>query len=221
MLKRCLLFSFFCCFVFLVLAIPPLSAQEEGDEDEQEGGGSEIPIESDWSFLDRTLYARGDQTFIISLGVTFPALFMGDSINTSWFFENNINLGGTGSLSYNYFFGPHFYIGGELGGMFSSTLGQNMYYVVPMGFRMGYQITLNRFEIPINVMIGMAPQIHRDKNYLGLIVKPGASLFWRLNMDWSFGLNTFLWWLPQWTSESSKNINGSFLELTLSARYHF
>jgi hypothetical protein len=125
-----------------------------------------------------------------------------------------------GSLAFNYFLGPHLFLGGELGGMFAGTRGENMLYIVPFGIRVGYQFILKRFEFPLTLMVGGAPQKYLDKGYFGLIVKPGAAGFFRFNPDWSFGLNANWWMVPEWP-KNGKNVLGNFLEITLSARYHF
>jgi hypothetical protein len=205
--------SFF--FIFLLLGLVFTVPAQEGEEEEP--GSGEIPIESDWSVLNLSVYDRGDQTFNISLGIIFPTVFFndGDVIN------NKIFLGGTGSLSYNYFFNSHFFVGGELSGMFATTKGQNTVFIIPIGVRVGYQFILGRFEFPLVLMIGGAPQKFLDDDYFGLFVKPSASAFFRFNSDWSFGLNTAWWWVPQWTSDPDTTVYGNFLEITLSARYHF
>jgi hypothetical protein len=66
--------------------------------------------------------------------------------------------------------------------------------------------------------VGFAPQTYLEKKYLGFFVKPGVSAFWRFNPDWSFGLNAAWWWVPQW---AARTVHGNFLELSVSARYHF
>jgi hypothetical protein len=201
------------CFFLMILFIAlvfPLAAQEE------EAPG-EIPIDSDWSDYMPALYARGDQTFVISLGPIIPTLFRGKS----GLVENNVKVGGTGSLSYTYFLNPNFFIGGELGIMFGSTLGKNSLFIVPFGIKAGYQWVFKRFEFPLSLMVGGAPQRYQNYGYFGLILKPMASVFFRYSSDWSFGLNAAWWWVPEWTGESGKNVMGNFLEVTLAARYHF
>jgi hypothetical protein len=208
-----------CAGLFFFLA--PLAAQED-DEDEGGGeeGGGEIPIESDWSGLMPDLYARGDQTLTITLGVLFPTVFTGKG-ELVGDLHDKIKIGGAGSLAYNYFLNSHLYVGGEVGGMFARTLGKNMIFLVPFGIRVGYQFVLGRFEFPLALMIGGAPQKYLDEGYFGFFMKPSASVFFRFNPDWSFGLNNAWWWVPQWTSNSSENVQANFYELTLSARYHF
>jgi hypothetical protein len=159
-------------------------------------------------------YASGDRIFTVSAGVVIPLFFTGIDNN-----QHGISVGGLGSLSFNYFITRRIFVGGELSFMFAGTRGGNMLYMVPFGARAGYQFSYQRFEFPVSIMIGAAPQQYLEKGYIGLIVKPGASAFWRYSPDWSFGINGAWYLVPQWP-ENGKNTFGNFLELTLSARYH-
>ena len=214
-------------FVFLLLMLMTvlfLHAQdaETDEEDEDEGG---INIESDWS---KTVnpYTRGDQLFCINLGLVQPLFFVEQE---EGYLDTNMNLGGLGSLGYIYFLDAHWFLGGELSGMFSSTIDKSMFYIIPIGFRGGYQFIINRFEFPLSLLIGFAPQSYSDRTYFGFFAKPAAGAFFRFNTDWSFGLNTSFWWVPQWTSKtrvfsqrtSAINIHGFFWEFSLGVRYHF
>jgi hypothetical protein len=195
----------------------PLFAQEE---DPEEDPGSP-PIESDWEIYAPEAYSRGDKTFNISLGLIIPTVFGGEGIDTS--IPDNtgfVKLGGTGSLAFNYFLSSHLFLGGELGGMFAPTRGKNMFFIVPFGVRVGWQFVVSRFEFPITLMIGASPTKYLEQGYFGLIIKPGASVFYRFNPDWSFGVNANWWLVPQWP-KGGKNVLGNFVEVTLSARYHF
>jgi hypothetical protein len=193
--------------VFMVLVLPAAAQEEEAPAP---------PLESEWEDYAPNLYSRGDKTFIITLGVIIPTVFTGSISDEG----HGAKVGGTGSLSYNYFFGSNFYMGGEFGGMFAGTRGDNMFFIVPFGLRFGYQFVVRRFEFPLTLMIGAAAQKYLEKNYMGLFLKPGAAVFWRFNPDWSFGLNTNWWIVPQWP-KNGENATGHFLEITLSARYHF
>ncbi|MDR2101382.1 MAG: hypothetical protein LBP43_02300 [Treponema sp.] len=188
----------------------------------QEGGGDgsdEIPIESDWDGAVPTLYSRGDQIFSMTLGTLFPIVFFDARGKT--YPHNLFAVGGMGALSYNYFLSPHWFAGGEISGMFIKTR-NSMLYIVPMGFLGGYQFILGQFEFPLSLMLGVAPQKFLDEGYFGyLFLKPRVSAFWRFSPEWSFGLNTAWWWVPQWPKDRSKNATGNFLELTFSARIHF
>jgi len=212
--------------MFLALLLPvsfALFAQEEAEEEDEGGGGT--TIESDWTRIP-TRYTWGDQHFCINLGLGIPLFFVEQSMGRQ---KNQMNLGGMGSLGYNFFLGPHWFIGGEIGGMFASTVGGNMYYIVPLGVRGGHQFILGRFEFPLYAVIGLAPQSHDERSYLGFFAKAAAAGYFRFNTDWSFGLATSFWWVPQWTGKTregdrvtnSINIHGFFLEISLAVRYHF
>jgi hypothetical protein len=209
-------------FLLLLLAGGPFIFAQEGEEEnpgmEEETPGEEIPIESDWSGYIPSLYSRGDQTFTISLGPIFPTVFM----NNGKPITHNVNVvGGTGNLSYNHFLGPHFFLGGEIGIMFDTTLRKSPLYIVPIGLRGGYQFIFKRFEFPLALTVGLAPQKYLAQEYLGFFMKPSVSGFFRFNPDWSFGINTAWWWVPQWPKETSKRVDGHFIDVTVSARYHF
>ena len=201
------------CLILFLIGVLPLAAQEEAQEEDHE---DEIPSII-WDTYVPDLYRSGDRTFIITLGPIFPTFFTGSGMEGD---SSNLRFGGTGSLAFNYFISPGWFIGGELGGMFAATGGRNMLFIIPFGPRIGYQFVIERFEFPFTLMIGAAPQRYLEKGYFGLIIKPSASGFFRFNADWSFGLNAQWWMLPQWPA-NDKNVLGNFLELSLSARYHF
>jgi hypothetical protein len=202
----------------LVIGLGPLAAQDEGDEWNEDPGG-EIPAD-DWTGFMPSLYSRGDQTFGISFGIALPTFFVGSG---GEILPRNIVIGGTGSLSYDYFFGSHLFVGGDVQGMFAPTLGDHMLFIIPLNIRVGYQFVLKRFEFPLSLGIGFAAQqfkTSKSYSYAGLFVKPRASAFFRFNPDWSFGVHTAWWWLPQ-TPKTGEKVHGHFFEATLAVRYHF
>ena len=135
--------------------------------------------------------------------------------------SSNLKVGGTGSLAFNYFLNSHWFLGGELGGMFMATKGKNFLFIIPFGLRAGYQFVAGRFEFPLSLLVGAAPELYlEEKRYWGIIFKPSASVFYRFSPDWSCGFNTQWWMLPQWP-KNGKNVFGNMLELSLTARYHF
>ena len=201
----------------------PLFAQED-DDDPYNDDDESIGIESDWDGYMPELYSKGDQTFVISLGLIFPALFFNNGNVIDHHFKPPV--GGNGSLAYNHFLGAHFFLGGEVGVKFNYTLGQNTVFIVPIGLKAGWQFIISRFEIPLNLTVGFAPQRYLNFGYGGLFVKAGISGFYRFSPEWSFGLNTDWNWYPQWPLENGKrnpdkDVHAHIIGLTLSARYHF
>ena len=185
----------------------------------QEGDDNDPSIEDDWDIYEMDLYTSGDQTFVISLGTLFPAVFVNDGKVIDHKFSPPV--GGTGSLSYNYFLGSHIFVGVEANFMFVPTLGKNTVYIVPIGLRAGYQFNIWRLEFPLTLTTGMIWHRYLNLSYYGFYMKGGAAAYFRFNSEWSFGLNAAWCWFPEWTNEPGKNVDGNMVELTLSARYHF
>jgi len=198
---------------------PWLFFYDDNDSDD----GSQI--ESD----DRNMYipdkySLGDQTVTISLGTVFPVLFF----NNGDLIDHNITppVGGVLSLAYSYFLGAHFFLGGEIGFLSAYTLGQNAVFIIPIGLRAGWQFVFRRFEFPLFAVIGIAPQRYLDLGYFGMYFKGAVSAYYRFHPKWSAGLIVDWSWYPQWPMKDGKrtpekDIDGNFIGVILSARYHF
>jgi len=201
--------KFTALLIILFLGMPILIAAQDNDPD----------VEIDWDYYTTDLYTRGDQTFTINLGVTFPTIF----INNGKSIDHNITppVGGSGSLIYGFYFNSHLFTGFEVGGMFLPTIAGNTIYIITLGARTGTQFIAGRFEFPLHLTIGMSWHNYLNMGYYGLCLKAGGSAFFRASNDWSFGLATGWGWYPQWTSDPKKDVYGNFADLTFSARYHF
>ncbi|MCL2065994.1 MAG: hypothetical protein FWG99_00820 [Treponema sp.] len=202
-------------FILLFFGLGLLYAQEEDDEPDY----VDPPIISDWDIYVPELYTYGDQAFIITLGLIFPTVF----VNDGKVIDHNFSppVGGTGSLSYNFFLSPNIFLGGEISGMFNSTLGNNTVFMIPLGVRMGYQFILWRFEFPLTMTLGINWHRYLNLGYFGFYMKGGGSVYFRLRPEWSIGVNANWCWFPEWTEDRSKNVDGNIMELTFSVRYHF
>jgi len=198
--------------------------EETEEEEEEDAPDRDISIETDWDGYMSDLYSSGDQTFTISAGVIFPTVFYDykpEVITHNWF-----PVGGAGSLAYTRFLNSHFFLGIEIGVNVNLTLGQNNIFIVPIGVRTGWQFLLHRFEFPISLAVGIAPEKYLDYDYMGMFVKLGASGFFRFSPEWSFGLNADWNWYPQWPRQNDsprpvKDIYANIVGVTLAARYHF
>lgn len=199
-------------FLLIFLGFTLLYAQESDTPSEGEGDGN-------WDIYNQDSYSIGDQTFVISIGAVFPTVF----INEGKVINSNFSppVGGAGNLAYNFYFTSNIFLGGEIGGTFIQTLGYNMYYSVLLGARTGYQFYFWKLEFPLNITVGMVwHQYLNNRNY-GLFLKGGGAAYYKFNSDWSFGLGTNWYWLPQWTNERKKNVDGNMIDILFSARYHF
>ena len=211
-----------CCFTnwsaILYAQEPPYTENSPDDNDPEDGGKGEFD-----KYIPES-YTKGDQNITISLGTIFPAVF----INNGHVIDHNIKppVGGVLSLAYNYFIGPNFFIGGEIGFASAPTLAKNALFIIPIGIRAGWQFILNRFEFPLYAAIGIAPQKFLDMGYFGMYIKGAVSAYYRLLPKWSFGLIADWSWYPQWTMENGKrtpdhDVDGNIIGVILSARYHF
>jgi len=195
--------------LILLVSFPVLVAAQDNPD-----------AESDWGDYSTDYYASGDQVFTISLGTVFTTVFISDNPE---FTDHNIDppIGGMGSLVYSYFFSRYFFAGIELSGLFLPTLANHTVFLIPLGIRAGTQFVTGRFEFPVFAAFGMAWHKYLDHGYYGIYARLGAAAFYRVTYDWSFGLTTSWSWFPQRPADSSKNVDGNFLEVTISARYHF
>lgn len=193
-------------FFLLLIVFPVLLTAQDDDGD-------------GWDYYDDGQFAKGDQTFIISLGTVFPMVF----VMNGKAYDHKIDppVGGLGSLAYNYYITPQLFLGGELSGMFMPTLGGNTLYVIPIGFRAGYQFNVWRLEFPVSAALGVAWHRYLNNTYFGIYMKAGGAAYFRITQLLSIGINTNWYWLPEWTSDRNKNVDGNLLDLTLSARIHF
>jgi len=176
-------------------------------------------FEVDWDDFSYDIFARGDQTFLINLGMVFPVLFIRDGSNNT---EGWRTVGGTGSLIFNYYLSPRLFVGAEAAIMFVSSIGGSTVFMVPVGARIGTQFIVGRFEFPIAATVGVAWQNFLGHGHFGLNFKASGTALFRATNQWAFGLTTSWYFMPQWIRGAShQNVLGNFLDLTLTARYHF
>ncbi|MCL2042927.1 MAG: hypothetical protein FWG89_02175 [Treponema sp.] len=200
------------------------ASEEEDDDYEEEPGYIEsIPME-DWEGFVPEMYSQGDQIFTITAGTVFPLFFVfKDGEKRDHNFKPPV--GGTGSLSYNFFINANLFFGAEIGFTFNSTLRNHMVYFIPIGMRAGWQFVVGRLEFPLYAVLGFAPIRYNTLSYTGFFLRGGGGAYYRFSPDWSFGINTDWNWYPQRPkddgSQLNKNVDANILGLTLSARYHF
>jgi hypothetical protein len=209
---------------------PPQDEGRTGNDaeyEDEEPINSGTPIQSGWLGEKYSVYARGDKIFAITLGTLFPLVFTDTNYSK---LPNKLSpVGGTGSLNFFYFLTPHIFVGGELQGSFSQTIGENFLFLVPVTIHAGYQFIVSRFEFPLSLGIGGATHSYRGRDLYNFFAKGEVSAFFRLNSDWSFGLNAAFLWAPEVGTQDpdtkrktpEHDAYGHFFEVTASARYHF
>ena len=170
------------------------------------------------------IYGLGDQTFSISAAVILP-LFIHrvDGTVTPGF--NQLSLGATGSLRWGTFLTNELTVGVDVGGMFAfSTLGRTL-VMLPISGIISYAFRFYPFELLLHGGVGVCIIKLDNDLSVGPSLMPGFSFYWNYNAEWSFGLKTEYWWVPEIfvgdSPPSSQTSFGNFLGITLSTLYHF
>ncbi|MCR4790355.1 MAG: hypothetical protein K5839_04685 [Treponemataceae bacterium] len=148
-----------------------------------------------------------------------------------WFLKLNINAGvpilpqqlkfGM-DLNFGayYFLTTWFAVGGNISFNYNPTLGQKVFYSIPILAEAVFQLELGRFEIPLFLGIGGSFEHHSSNFLFGLIMKPELGVYYRINTEWSVGASFAASILPQWYSNPEYNYWGYILNPGISARYH-
>lgn len=165
----------------------------------------------------------GDQTLGINLGLFVPLFFSGSADGVE---PANLTLGGVGSLHWGSYLSDEWKVGVELGGSFSFTPNGRALFLVPITARGSYIFNAYPWEFPVTVGAGVSFASLEELVKLDPFVKVGGGAYWNFSAQWAFGLDTFYWFIPQvyfdgLPAGSSETRFGNFLEITLSALYHF
>jgi len=195
-------------FLLIFISMPILLFAQDSNPDADE-----------WEDFRTDTYVRGDQSIIISAGTSFPLLFLNNGKELDMNFTPPV--GGAGSFSYNYYLSSSIFVGGEVAVQFMPSIRKDTLFIVPLGIRLGYQLLFGKIEIPISAGFGMSWQRFLNAGYYGIYARGGLGAYYRATTSWSFGLTSNWYWLPQWTKDSQRNVDGNMLDLLLSARYHF
>lgn len=161
---------------------------------------------------------KGDQFIRMGLGIGLPLFNLTpDGIETT----TNLNLGGSGTIGYSRFLNTKVALGGEIAFSFNPTLGDNLYFYLPLTFKATYAFVFDRIHVPVSLSTGFAFQTYNTTNYFGLIVKPEIGAYYQYSPDWSVGVS--LGWniLPQWYKSGTNNRTGNILDAVIGMRYHF
>ncbi len=188
---------FISLFMILCLCTAAIFAEDQGDE-----------------YDDGYVYEQngaGDQFLSIDLMADFPLTF-----------QKQLYIGAGAAISYYRFLNSNFAVGGDLLVGYNLTIGQKPLITVPITVGLLYQPYVGKFEFPITLGLGVASSTCQTMTYFpSLTTKASAGVFYRFAEGWSAGLNASIFWVPQWFKDSSKNFNGVFTTVGISARYHF
>ncbi len=145
---------------------------------------------------------------------------LGGALNVP-FAPKNLELGMDFNLGFYTFLTENIAVGGDGNVSYTTTVGDNIYFSVPLMGRFIYQFSVKDFEIPVSLGVGIAIQTYIERYYFGLILNPEIGAFYRFRSDWSAGIHCGLNIVPQWYQNTAFNRTGLILDTGLSVRYHF
>ncbi len=170
------------------------------------------------------LYGIGDQAFSINAGTILPLFIVGVDGNAFGGFSK-LSLGAAGSLRWGTFLNNEMTIGVDLGGMFAMTKLDRVLVMLPVSAMYTYSFRFYPFEIILQAGLGVNVSKLEDDLHIGPVLKPGASFYWNYSGEWSFGLQTEYWFVPDIyfgrNVPPEQSAFGNFFGLTLTTLYHF
>jgi hypothetical protein len=168
-------------------------------------------------------YSLGDQVLTINAGLFLPLFLLPTGtplLNDDG--VSHLSCGIAGSLAWAAYVTPDIRLGAEVGGSFCVSPNANSLLMLPFLAKASYVFTLYPIEIPVSFAVGMNLVKYTDLYTIDLILRPGISAYWIYNSSWSFGLNLNYWFDMQFdTTNAANNRVGNFLEISLSALYHY
>ncbi|MBN1699826.1 MAG: hypothetical protein JW881_20085 [Spirochaetales bacterium] len=161
----------------------------------------------------------GDQTFSLTVGLFIP-LFFQDF--TGEYLSANSTLGTAGHLQWSAYINSSVRLGLEFGGALSFDPNMKIYLMMPIAAKASYIFNVSRFEFPINLAIGVnILKYGDDRTNTVFLVKPGASVYWRFDANFSFGIDCAWWWNLEFPVGEDPAIMANFLTISPSLFYHF
>ena len=166
-------------------------------------------------------YSLGDQTMSINAGLFVPLFLLPSGVVLLSGNPSQLSLGAVGSLSWAAYVTPVIRLGVDVAGNFTLSPNSNVLLMLPFIIKAAYVFSFYPFEVPISFGVGMNIVKYTSLSSIDLLLRPGASFYWIYNSSWSFGLNAYYWFDGQFNTSPGNTRYGNFLEISLSALYHF
>lgn len=192
---------FIICSLFFGMSVA--FAQESEDGDDSEKPAKDVAVIG--------MNEPGDQFIKLGVMPSFPLNF-----------DDALHVGGAGAVGYHRFITSWAAVGVDVNFGYHPTIGSNIFTYIPIFAAATVQPTVQKFEFPLTVEVGVALENYMNKNYFpAFVAKAEAGVYYRATPSWSFGANAAFTYMPQWYKDSEYNDYGLFLGAEVSARYHF
>ena len=189
----------------LILALCPTIASFA-----QEGSAATLGVQT---------YEKGDQLISLGAGTTIPLFtFGGDAAAT----DPKLYTGGSFSVGYQYFLTHGLAIGGTLSTSFNKTYGGRDFLMAPLSIRTAYWWSLKDFDLAASMEFGVYFSKVSTETTSGPFAKAGGGIYWRINNNWSLGLQTYYWFVPEIHTGDYVDLTrfGNILEAGVLAAFH-
>ena len=186
------------------------SQAEQKQIDETESDDPDVyDDEYDYVYLQN---APGDQFINVRVMPNFP-LNLGE----------NLKSGGQVTVGYGRFLTTWLALGVELGFGYNPTIGSNILTYIPMTVHVTFLPAIKKFEFPITLNVGMVATNYLANTFFpGLYIRGGAGCYYRINENWSAGIEGFFTYMPQWYfKKPEKNDYLIMPSVSAGMKYHF
>lgn len=164
------------------------------------------------------MFEPGDNLLSLFAGASFGLGFL-DPL-TSTLQAPNLKPGLEIGLSFLYFLSNSWAVGGELSGIFFTSIADRSFFLMPIAAKAIYAIALDPFYITPSISLGVAISALNETNHVDPYVGIGSGFSWRPNSEVSYSIKLGLSAVPQFYTDSSQNRVGFFLDTLISATYH-
>jgi hypothetical protein len=177
-------------------------------------------------YIGTVAYTQGEQLFSLNAGAVFPLFTLNLSpaaAEPAVVALDAVKVGVAGALKWGTFVADNLLVGAELSGMFSLTANRTL-SMVPLSATAAYYFLAYPFEFPVYLNAGLSFNSLGDYFVVTPSVKPGFGAYWNMDGEWAFGLNFDYWFMPDiyFNEEfADQSRIGNFLQISLSAVYHF
>lgn len=199
----------FSIFALCALFVANTNSYAQDEYDEYTEDAPDVYDDEDYVYMQN---GPGDQNLNLRIMPNFPLNF-GDKIKT----------GGQISVGYNRFLTSWLSLGIDVTFGYNPTIGGNMYTYIPITLCATFLPTIKQFEIPITVNVGMAVENYLNNTFFpSFVTRIGAGCYYRINENWSAGIETFFTYMPQWyVSHPEKNDYLNIISVSAGMKYHF
>jgi hypothetical protein len=154
-------------------------------------------------------YKTGSMLFTFKGGTTLPTFiyFFHDNELTDYRFyygmgsgdrSTKLYPGGNFSLSFEGFTTDSLSLGGELGYNFNYTIGDTLFSIVPLFFKVTYYPVQGKFDLPISLGAGISyMKFGEDQSLITLYANIDIGFVFYVTENWGIGIHSGFWLVPE------------------------